>query len=59
MALAAVAALSILFYLQGISIGFLRTYASYHFLRRFRGNWVGCGNAHHTMVVLAMAPTDR
>jgi hypothetical protein len=32
-ALAAIAALSIVFYVLGISIGFLRTYATYHFLK--------------------------
>ena len=32
-ALAAIAALSIVFYILGISIGFLRTYATYHFLK--------------------------
>jgi hypothetical protein len=32
-ALAAIAALSIVFYMLGISIGFLRTYATYHFLK--------------------------
>jgi hypothetical protein len=32
-ALAAIAALLIVFYILGISIGFLRTYATYHFLK--------------------------
>jgi hypothetical protein len=32
-ALAAIAALSIVFYVLGISISFLRTYATYHFLK--------------------------
>ena len=32
-ALAVIAALSIVFYVLGISIGFLRTYATYHFLK--------------------------
>ena len=32
-ALAAIAALSIVFYILGILIGFLRTYVTYHFLK--------------------------
>jgi len=57
-ALAAITALSIVFYMLGISIGFLRTYATYHFLKHVFYPWVykyiRGTTRYHALLVLAL-----
>jgi hypothetical protein len=57
-ALAAIAALSIVFYMLGISIGFLRTNATYHFLKHVYyprvHTYVRGTTRYHALLVLAL-----
>jgi hypothetical protein len=57
-ALAAIAALSIVFYVFGILIGILRTYATYHFLKHVFYprvyKYVGGTTRYHALLVIAL-----
>ena len=57
-ALAAIAALSIVFYLFGISVGFLRTYVTYHFLKHVFypqvHKYIGGSTRFHVLLVIAL-----
>jgi len=57
-ALAAIAILSIVFYMLGISIGFLRTYATYHFLKHVFypriHKYIRGTTRYHALLVLAL-----
>ena len=57
-ALAAIAALSIIFYVLGISIGILRTYATYHFIKHVFyprvHRYTGGTTRYHALLVIAL-----
>ena len=57
-ALAAIAALSIVFYMLGISIGFLRTYATYRFLKHVFyprvHKYIRGTTRYHALLILAL-----
>ena len=58
MALAAIAALSIIFYVLGISIGILRTYTTYHFLKHVFyprvHKCIGGTTRYHALLVITL-----